>query len=512
MKKKVKIKSYIVIGIIAIFTIIMSSLYMIRNKKSEQNKEIVMAIETTDIESNTKQLENEVDTSKWDLNKVWIYTDPDGVKVPVPIGFTASGAESEKYVNHNVEKTGTISDLTWSSSGTYPWIQNASNAIWQSGNYNKNNSVSELVSNEIIVGENGGYLSIEWSVSSELNSSYDKTGILWITITDVINGTSTTPYCMAGKKCGTNYNSLVFTKYDKELEEGRYVISIKFEKKSSNGWGYGLDRGYVKSGKFLNYEENGSDKVRIHKAGGLVVYEGTEEVNDENAWSESINRNQFVWIPVDDVNQIREIDTKTGKMKAKLWDFTASGKTAISNGNDDMKQEVGIMKGTQKRNLKFIDSNDEFYKELQSQYLNTISSIEKYGGFYIGRFETSVAYSNPSLESVHKPKVCRLREIASNSFGFYNYYMISTRQISNNDNIQTGMMWGSLFDETFQWLIKTGEKSQAEIAISSFSWGNYTDTVFTHLNKNGVQELKERIEFHTREEIFYQIPEIENCY
>ena len=26
------------------------------------------------------------------------------------------------------------------------------------------------------------------------------------------------------------------------------------------------------------------------------------------------------------------------------------------------------------------------------------------------------------------------------------------------------------------------------------------------------ERLKERIEFHTREEIFYQIPEIENCY
>ena len=48
-----------------------------------------------------KAMDEESDLAdKWDLSKVYVYTDPDGVRVPVPIVFTTSGATLECTVNN----------------------------------------------------------------------------------------------------------------------------------------------------------------------------------------------------------------------------------------------------------------------------------------------------------------------------------------------------------------------------------------------------------------------------
>ena len=42
------------------------------------------------------------------------------------------------------------------------------------------------------------------------------------------------------------------------------------------------------------------------------------------------------------------------------------------------------------------------------------------------------------------------------------------------------MIWGTQWDETLKWLIDTGEKTYAEIASDSTSWGNYVNNSFTY--------------------------------
>ena len=42
------------------------------------------------------------------------------------------------------------------------------------------------------------------------------------------------------------------------------------------------------------------------------------------------------------------------------------------------------------------------------------------------------------------------------------------------------MIWGIQWDETLKWLIDTGEKTYAEIASDSTSWGNYKNNSFTY--------------------------------
>ena len=125
-------------------------------------------------------------------------------------------------------------------------------------------------------------------------------------------------------------------------------------------------------------------------------------------------------------------------------------------------------------------SKDTFYKELETEYKNTIKSIEKYGGFYIGRYETGNLSRN--TEST-VPVVRRMNSTISN-YSWYEMYP-KMRNMSNNVNIQTSMIWGSLYDETLQWLIQSGEKTIADIILDSGNWGNYQNVGFQYYNNNG---------------------------
>ena len=112
--------------------------------------------------------------------------------------------------------------------------------------------------------------------------------------------------------------------------------------------------------------------------------------------------------------------------------------------------------------------------------MNTIKSIEKYGGFYIGRYETGNLSRNTAGTI---PVVRRMNSTISN-YSWYEMYP-KMRNMSTNPNIQTSMIWGSLFDETLEWIIETGDKARVEVSTDSTSWGNYNNSTLKYYNNNG---------------------------
>ena len=226
-----------------------------------------------------------------------------------------------------------------------------------------------------------------------------------------------------------------------------------------------VPKGYVASGA------DGEHTVNT----GFVIYEGDGEVTTENAWDESCSRNQWVWIPVPDVSRIYEIDSN-GKKKSKLYNYSSTGRsTYINNGH-----EPGIVSNYD--NEKYFSryriqgiTRDKLLYELQEQLEETIKSIEKYGGFWIGRYETGDL-------STKKPVVQRMNtDIASQTW--YTAYT-NLQLIGANNNVKTSMIFGSLWDENLQWLIDTGNKTYAEISDST-NWGNYNNTTFEYIITNG---------------------------
>ena len=232
-----------------------------------------------------------------------------------------------------------------------------------------------------------------------------------------------------------------------------------------------VPKGYVASGADGEYTVNT----------GFVIYEGTGEVTNDNAWDESCTRNQWVWVPVPDVSRIYETDS-SGKRKSKLYNFSDTGRTSYGNSeyepgvlsnydNEKYFARYGLQGMTKKR----------FLNELQNEFDETIKSIEKYGGFYIGRYETGNLTSD-------EPVVRRM----NTSIASENWYTAYTRikRMSTGTNVRTGMIWGCLWDETLQWLVDSGNKTYAEMNDST-SWGNHFNSTFEYkTNTSGSTSTK----------------------
>ena len=230
-----------------------------------------------------------------------------------------------------------------------------------------------------------------------------------------------------------------------------------------------VPKGYVASGA------DGEHTVNT----GFVIYEGTGEVTNDNAWDESCKRNQWVWVPVPDVSRIYETDSN-GKKKSKLYNFSTTGRTTYTNNN----YEPGL---TSCDNEKYFAryglqgmTRQKFLQEMQIEFDETIKSIEKYGGFYIGRYETGNL-------SQAEPVVQRMNTDIGNQDWYTAYTRI--KRMSTGTNVGTRMIWGCLWDETLQWLVDSGNKTYAEITNST-SWGNYNDSTFEYTTTSGSTATK----------------------
>ena len=220
---------------------------------------------------------------------------------------------------------------------------------------------------------------------------------------------------------------------------------------------------------------------------GFVIYEGTGAVTTSNAWEQSKVRNQFVWIPVDDITNLYKTD-KNNKKKGRDWTMTSDGRKEYGQTTLELPEEPKTCSSIDYDDIGRLNESDlagytrdRLYKELDSEFSKTIESIEKYGGFYIGRYETGNIHS--------QTPVVRRMNTALDEESWYNMYR-RARNVSNNENIQTNMIWGFLWYETLQWLVDTGSKEVSEMIYDSSGWGNFENSKFTYLDESGTLQSK----------------------
>ena len=210
--------------------------------------------------------------------------------------------------------------------------------------------------------------------------------------------------------------------------------------------------------------ENGIDT-------GLVIYEGTVPVTGTQvgvpgteAWTASCERNQWVWVPVPDVSRIYDTNTR----KSKLYSITSTGRSTYNNSN----YEPGVLIGNVYDNERYFSqynlsgmTKKKLLYELETELDETIKSIEKYGGFYIGRYE------NGETKTV-KPVVKRM---SSNPYASWYDTYVNLRTLVPNENLKANIIYGCLWDETLQWFRESGAKTDEDI-YNSASWGNHKDS------------------------------------
>ena len=200
---------------------------------------------------------------------------------------------------------------------------------------------------------------------------------------------------------------------------------------------------------------------------GFVIYEGEEAVTEENKETVQTTRNQWVWVPVDNMEDIYFTDSD-GKKHGQLWNFSNTGRTKRSYSATNYREPdvlASYDKSTYLPQMLTEENQTKLKKELTENFEETINSIEKYGGFYIGRYETGDL-------SKQKAKVVKGNEDIHTQT-WYTMYRKSKEILQNeNGNVRTSMIWGSLWDHTLNWLVTSGNKTYADMKDST-SWGNY---------------------------------------
>ena len=279
--------------------------------------------------------------------------------------------------------------------------------------------------------------------------------------------------------------------YNLELEENEHMHL----EEDSTGDKIPVPNGYVGS------KVAGENEIDT----GYVIYEGEGEVNDENVEEAQKTRNQYVWIPVPDVSKMYGID-ENGKKWGKLYEFTTDEGDNIDpitgakplnwSENNGIMNIIGIYNYREPdivlkdNSMKVYDMNSNlknlnigaenshnFLIQLEKEFNEMIDSVRKYGGFYIGRYETG---------NLNQEKAVIIKgNINISSQNWYTMYKKCKDLKDENMNIETGMIWGNQWDKTLMWLIESDNKSKEEICKDFSSWGNYISATFEYEETDG---------------------------
>ena len=196
------------------------------------------------------------------------------------------------------------------------------------------------------------------------------------------------------------------------------------------------------------------------------------------------NNNEWVWIPVEASTLSSMYVTSndgiaisgdvgvTTKMYTKTTTIGRNRDTYVilrSTPNTTSCREPDLIVGSDSVSY---DKKESYYKTIlgydtpkamaeafTSDYANMIASIQKYGGFYIGRYELS-------NEGVQKGKATLTKQ------NWYNLYKKCTT-LNASEKVESKMIWGIQWDLACDFISKKGEQKSI---TNSTAWGNYNNS------------------------------------
>ena len=225
-----------------------------------------------------------------------------------------------------------------------------------------------------------------------------------------------------------------------------------------------------------------------------------EEINIFNLQK---TRNQYVWVPVDDPARIYGVDNK-GKIWGKLYDFSNTGRKALNwtetNGimnitSQASYKEPNVLQSTtfDRDGYSYMHSSglgetryEMLAQELEQNYYEIIESIKKYGGFYIGRYETG---------GLNGTAVVRKMDNNISNQNWYTMYKKCLTLKGTNTDVKTSMIFGNLWDEALEWLVKSGATISDgttltyQLMKNSTTWGNHKNATFNYIAANAETPL-----------------------
>ena len=251
------------------------------------------------------------------------------------------------------------------------------------------------------------------------------------------------------------------------------------------------------------------DKTENIISKGLVVH-GPDKANGDNG-------SEFVWVPVSDINSMAQCSTAGGSCKLQLDGDTL--KCTTHNSEDIVGKLYATETGENFGTLNTIYSadsglrepaivknydNDSSYNtidlklsDMQRDYRNMAASVAKYGGFYVGRYETSLSNANSSQanDGTAQSKQGVIPTSANNSAtsSWYGLYKIQDKTYTGtNGSVESSMIWGSQYDAMLNWA-KTGNDIDkiTKTSLGNNSSGSVTTTGNSNYSNDSINNIRD---------------------
>ena len=212
------------------------------------------------------------------------------------------------------------------------------------------------------------------------------------------------------------------------------------------------------------------------KAKGLVISDEKADagkyktVTDGNIPQTELIGNQWVWVPVETPSSLyTTVDAGvklSGSTGVKTTKYTnseiISGITRVLPGSTDYR-EPDIVPNSGYDNAKYatagFSSLANMAETMVREYEEMIASLEKYKGFYIGRYELTA-----NGEKTGATQTCE------NGVNWYRLYANCKKWAKEGSKVKTRMIWGLQWDATCNWLANSDPRYSIK---DSSTWGNY---------------------------------------
>ncbi len=209
------------------------------------------------------------------------------------------------------------------------------------------------------------------------------------------------------------------------------------------------------------------------KAKGIVISDNVAD-KELDKGKENVRRdlagNQWVWVPVETPSSLYTTvaagQALAGSIGVKTTRYTnsaiISGKTRGVPGSTSYREpDILTDSGYDDTNYATagFSSLANMAETMVSDYEEMIASLEKYKGFYIGRYELT---ANGEKTGATQTDV-----------NWYTSYKNCTT-LASGSKVKTRMIWGLQWDATCNWLAGSGFN-----ITDSTSWGNYKDNTAT---------------------------------
>lgn len=459
------------------------------------------------------------------------------IKIPVPKGYTASQIDGETSLNkgfviyegdvdwssvlvnsqstksaetQSINNTKSTQSTTASteSMNTQPTVENTENSITQATI--TSSTENELTSDEgandeekinsVSVNDENSNKITSATKNTENTKDENKTQITETTKEKENNNTTKTTKneerdnvteATQQNVTSSTTTSTKSTKKEEIIEENKTTTSTEEKTNDIN-----VENATEETVNTVEFEDDTTDDTSTTDSTELTL----EEQQAKNIFDLQKERNQYVWVPIDDISKLYGVDNN-GKLWGKLYNFSSSGRS-----NRNWTETNGIMSITNATNYREPDviSNNQYYdidsysymhnnglgqtryemlaQELEQKYLEIMESIKKYGGFYIGRYETGGLSSTAVINKMNT-------DIGSQNW--YTMYKKCLTLKGNNNNITTMMITGSLWDETLDWIVSSGATNSEGTTLTyqlvgsnSTTFGNYYNATFNYIAKD----------------------------